>query len=456
MTATSESWTDREPRDDYDDDAPPDFVPPNAAAPTPSDTWGSVPQLTEQQLADDDQEAAESLERIRFNEDVSSKLRRLRIDNEAHRRFDSERRADLPPFDAGTLAELMQRPADPPSRIEELMPSQSSMLVTALRKSGKTVFNLNLARSLITGEDFLGRFGVRKLDGNLAILNFEVSAAMLTAWASDVGIPPDRLYVVNLRGRSNPFAHEEDLVALAALLRQHDVEALATDPFGRAYTGKSQNDPGEVGAWLADLDRFARGDVGATDLILSAHAGWEGERTRGSSALEDWPDAIVTIVRDAENTRYMRAIGRDVDIEEDRLDYDPHTRRLTLAGTGSRKATTRERRLDTQLEAALTIATQTPGLNGAEMGTRLRSDGLGLQKGEEYKILKAALAAGVLRYEPGKGVAKHYYPALPRDHPGGAPEVLPPPPSLWGGGTQDTDQEPLPRDPTATTNGPPT
>ena len=64
------------------------------------------------------------------------------------------------------------------------------------------------------------------------------------------------------------------------------------DPFGCAYTGKSQNDPGEVRAWLDDLDRYARTEVGALDLVLTAHMGWAGEHVRGASSLEDWADSI--------------------------------------------------------------------------------------------------------------------------------------------------------------------
>ena len=46
-------------------------------------------------------------------------------------------------------------------------------------------------------------------------------------------------------------------------------------------------------------------------LILTAHAGWNGERTRGASALEDWADVVITLVRDPDNdqVRYLRAEG---------------------------------------------------------------------------------------------------------------------------------------------------
>ena len=90
--------------------------------------------------------------------------------------------------------------------------------MVAQRKTGKTTFNLNLTRCLITGEDFLGRFPVRRIDGRVGFLNFEVSAAMLARWADDVGVPRDRLYLVNLRGRRNPLGVEDDRAKLAKQL----------------------------------------------------------------------------------------------------------------------------------------------------------------------------------------------------------------------------------------------
>src|SRR5699024_1771239 len=132
-------------------------------------------------------------------------------------------------------------------------------------KTGKTTLNLNYARSLITGEPFLDHYMVSPLAGRVAFLNFEVSGRALARWADEVGVPRDRMLMVNLRGRRNPFVHPEDRARLAELLRRYETEALIVDPFGRAYSGLSQNDSGEVQAWLTELDRFTR-EVGASDL----------------------------------------------------------------------------------------------------------------------------------------------------------------------------------------------
>ena len=103
--------------------------------------------------------------------------------------------------------------------------------------------------------------------------------------------------------------------------------------------------------------------------MLTAHAGWNGERTRGSSALEDWADVILTMTRDAddESLRFLRAEGRDVELAEDRLDFDPSTRTLSLAGTGSRKKGKDDRKMADLAVYAVRAAREQPGLGVSDM-----------------------------------------------------------------------------------------
>lgn len=370
---------------------------------------------------------AEALQRL-FEHDVALEAGRIRVREEARRRVAAERREAAEPFDHGTLAEILARPPEPPMRIDQLMPWESAALAVAMRKTGKTTLTANLSRCLLTGEDFLDAYGVRPLDGDLAMLNFEVSGAQLARWFHDAQVPAERCHIVNLRGRRNPLANEEDRGQLAELLRSRGVEALIVDPFGRAYTGSSQNDAGEVGAWLSDLDRFTRGEVGARDLLLTAHAGWNGERTRGSTALEDWADVIWTMTRDDgdDPKRYFRAEGRDVDVPEDQLHFDPASRRLALTGHGSRKASRAEKRLDDLGDLALDIVASSPGLNGVQIEQALRDRGASFQKGDHSKALRQLVSEGQLVVETGKRGAKNYY--LPRPtptHPDGVTSDLP-------------------------------
>jgi hypothetical protein len=315
-----------------------------------------------------------ALDAEKYDAEVKEALHLMKVRKAALELLRAESEPPAPPFDAGLLGEILARPPDPPMRVDGLIPWDSSALVVAARKTGKTTLDLNLTRCLLTGDDFLGRSPVRPIEGIVGILNFEVSAAMLGRWADEHGIDRERFYMVNLRGRRNPFTHPHDRAVLAEDLAGRGVESLIVDPFGRAYPGKSQNDPGEVGAWLVDLDKFARGEVGAKDVILSAHAGWNGERTRGSSALEDWADVILTMTRDSDDDslRFLKAEGRDVDLAEDQLVFDQSSRTLSLAGTGSRKKGKDDRKL-TELAVLTVRAAHThPGIGTAEMVKAIR------------------------------------------------------------------------------------
>lgn len=353
-----------------------------------------------------------------FARDVELEARRIRVRDAARVKVAAEQQAEAPPFDDGLLGEVLARPAPPPFRVEQLVPSDAGTLLVASRKTGKTTWELNLADSLLTGRDFLGRFGVRAIDGRVGLLNFEVSGHQLGRWADEAGVDRQRLYLVNLRGRRNPLANDDDRAELTRRVRAHEVETLIVDPFGRAYTGKSQNDPGEVAAWLADLDQWARGECGVVDLVLAAHAGWNGERTRGASALEDWADSMVTLVRDADDDqlRFLKAEGRDVLIDEDRLAYDAATRRLSLAGTGSRRQGARQRHVEELIPAVVDAVRASPKISGYKLQTALREAGATYQRGDEVKAAKLAVERGLLTATKGPRNSTLYAPATAGEH----------------------------------------
>ena len=123
------------------------------------------------------------------------------------------------------------------------------------------------------------------------------------------------MYLATFRGTRNPLANLRDREELVERLKEHAVESIIVDPFARAFDGKDQNSSAEVSKWLADLDHFVRSEVGALDLLLTAHSGWsQSGRVRGSSAVEDWADSIVRLTRDGHDSsvRYLEAEGRDV------------------------------------------------------------------------------------------------------------------------------------------------
>lgn len=267
--------------------------------------------------------------------EVRRAVERLIVRETAGRAYRAMTEPPAPAFDIGSLGEVLSREPEPPHRIEGLQPYGANVILVGQRKRGKSTLSLNWARSLLTGEQFLGRFQVQPIAGRVAYLNYEVSAGQFARWADEHGIDHDRMIAVNLRGRRNPFLHTDDLDRLAERLAGLRVEALIVDPFAKAYTDTDQDNNGKVASWLGQLDQFARSGVGATEVLLNVHAGWNGERSRGASALEDWPDGIWNITGESE-TRYFKAMGRDVELEEERLDYDHQSRTLLLTGTARR------------------------------------------------------------------------------------------------------------------------
>jgi hypothetical protein len=341
---------------------------------------------------------------------------RLVARKEAEVRYATEvaQKNPAPVFDLGLLDDIPDLPVA--WRIEGLLPEKGRLLVAAQRKTGKTTLGLNIARCVITGERLLGKLDTTPTDGRVALFNYEVSGAQAARWARDHGIPGDRLVLVNLRGRRNPLGHPEDQAALMAKMIEHDVRMLIVDPFGRAFTGSSQNDSTEVQSWLLNLDQFAT-DAGIGEVVLMTHAGWNGERTRGSSALEDWPDAVVWMVRGTDargqedGTRFLRAEGRDVDIEEDQFTYDETTRMIRFANTGSRAHTRKTVQMDAVMSALVDYVKRHPGASTKAIEEGLRAEGaVRFQKGDVARASRSAQSKGLIHVKPGsRGAHEHFH-----------------------------------------------
>jgi single-stranded DNA-specific DHH superfamily exonuclease len=94
------------------------------------------------------------------------------------------------------------------------------------------------------------------------------------------------------------------------------------------------------------------------------------ERSRGASRLRDWPDAEWLAVRqdhaNPRSPRFLSAFGRDVDVREFRLDYDPQTRHLA-AGDGNRA----DARMEDAHRALLALLAGEPGLSKNQIELRL-------------------------------------------------------------------------------------
>ena len=310
-------------------------------------------------------------------------------------------------LDYGSLRDILARPPAEPYRIDRLIPWEANTLLVAQRKTGKTTMALNMARCLYTGEQFLETFPTQKITGNVALLNFEVSAAQIGRWADDVDVP-ERFLIFNARGARNPLADAADRAWLAKSLRNYDVESVIVDPF-------------RAGVHRNFAERFGRGVrlAGCSGANPTGRGGrerhhpdrarrMERERSRGSSALEDWADSIITLTRNEDGQTFFRAMGRDVDVDEDLMDYDPDDRWLTLTGSGSRKDVAGSDKAVTLADQIVSLVRSKPGMNGVAITTALRAKRIPFQKGDQYKALNRLFADGVLTWHASAGAGKSW------------------------------------------------
>ena len=339
-----------------------------------------------------------------FERDVAKEIARERVRREARRRLAAESETGER-FVVLTAAQLDEMPDEPRMRVAGMIPWGAGTLVVARRKVGKTTFVLNLVRSLLSGEKFLGEYDVIPVAENkkVAFLNYELSAGQMKIWVRDVGLRANsHLLVVNLKGCRNPLSHPEDRAALAEQLREANVEIVVVDPFRVAASGIEQNSASEVSAWLAELDDFVRAQVGATEVVLIAHAGKVGESARGNSALEDWPDSIINVEKRDDGQRTFGAFGRDVDIDTRFLSFEESTRRLTAGELVEEGRVAKARKLSDRDAAVVQIVRDNPGITTNKIAAKLSILRLGLRTTAELtRLIDVHEERGLLRREPG-------------------------------------------------------
>jgi len=346
----------------------------------------------------------------RFDIDVAEAAHRLRVTEAARELVRAERTPPAPPMDIALVDDIEDE--EEIYRVENCLPMGGNALIVAKRKTGKSTVLLNAAKALRTGEPFLGRLNVQPITGRVAFLNYEVPRAMIKRWAHEAGLTSDDLLTVNLRGRRNPLGHDADLDVLRERLIAHQAEIIIVDPLSRAFTGDNIDNTAQMTQFLAGLD-ILRADVGASSILLAAHAGWNSNRARNSSVVEDWADSIITMIADEQGRRYLSAIGRDVELEEDLLTFDRARRRLTLSGDGCRRVAAAADHLGQLADALVDLVVAEPGLTTADIEKRLRDRGLGLQKGDGGKAAKIAEGTGrIVRRKEGRAT-RHYSPNSP-------------------------------------------
>ena len=323
----------------------------------------------------------------------------------------ARRTGALSPEPASTsLTELLEK--DIPGedwRITDLWPAEGKVLLAAPRKAGKTTLIGNLVRCLVDGDRFLGGpdgggFEVAPTGRRVVLLDFEMTERQIQRWLRDQGIQKtDLVHVELLRGKRWDPTNPAERRRWADYLRSLDTGTLIVDPAGPivASLDRDENGNGDVRRFLHDLDALVA-ESGADELFVTHHSGHAGERSRGASAWEDWPDAIWRVLGEVPET-FFAAIGRDVDQEALELRYDRPTRRLTLGET-TRAAAKSGR----QAELVGRLVSATPGINGTQLREALAGKGVNSTTSQSEHI-RAAVGDAVHVHKAGR--ATQYFTA---------------------------------------------
>lgn len=288
---------------------------------------------------------------------LADELVKQRARREAKRILDSEECGDgddIP--DPTLLTDFLDEDdeADVAWRVEGLWPLGAKVILAAGAKAGKTTSTGNIVRSLVDGDRLFRVFPTTPLDdGIVVVLDFEMPRKSLRRWLRDQGIRNKaKLAVWTERGKAGRFdLRLPDVRARwVAKLRKVDARIWVIDCLSPilAALGIGENDNTEVGRILNGITAAAV-EAGVEEVLLIHHMGHQAERSRGASALQGWPDILWKITRerndknpngepDTDAPRFFSAYGRDVDVKEGRLLFDPASRHLTFAEGGRKQS----------------------------------------------------------------------------------------------------------------------
>ncbi|MGI5951821.1 MAG: ATP-binding protein [Brooklawnia sp.] len=355
-------------------------------------------------------EASERLFEFTYREE----LRTQRAREKARETLRAEKAINRPLPELQDLDNFLRMPdEDPAYLIDGLWPTGGRVVLAAQHKAGKTTLVANAIRALSTGDPFLGQFEVVPIDGELlptvTLIDDELDERQLRRWLRDQQIPAmNGINVLALRGQISTFNVLDPVTRSrwAEVLSFTDV--LILDCLRPLLDALGLDENRDAGRLLEALDELTH-EAGVSELMVVHHTGHEGQRSRGDSRIQDWPDAIWKLSLDSKDApngdapRFFSAYGRDVDVTEEELRYDPLARRLSISGNGSRKQAAAAR-LDVATKEQIMEIMARPSLAGGVSGNEL-STLTGRRDADFTKARDALVEAGQITKQrrPGRG-----------------------------------------------------
>lgn len=331
------------------------------------------------------------------DEEYERQARRRRI----ARLLDEEESARdfIPPPSTGNMTKrLLEDIPETVFVIEGMHAQGSNTLLSAATGVGKTTILLNLWKSLIDGDPFLGRFRTMKAEGGVAFWNYEVNESMFINWFRDLRfVDTDRAWDCQLREHRVPLLTPQGRKWAVEWLKSREVTAWIIDPYARAFGGET-NDNKANNDFLEALDEI-KGQAGVVDLFVADHFGHNGTHTIGASRKEAWCDHLWKLTRDKQATTQLVAEKRDTDLCVD-LDYDKSSRLYTVNGETQTKAVAIKRTDDTKLKRILQEVQRHPDILKSKIKSNIKLHN------RDTHILDRAEREGLLNVEQ-KGNSQH-------------------------------------------------
>ena len=201
-------------------------------------------------------------------------------------------------------ADFLAKPIEPPAElIEGILHKGSKLAFGGSSKSFKTWSLLDLAISVATGADWLGR---RTAQGKVLFLNFEIQPhawqrrIAAVASAKGVEIKPGQIILWNLRGHAADF--RQIVPRIIERARRENFALNVLDPIYKLYGNTDENSAGNVALLLNALERlatetgaaiafgahFAKGNASAKEAI---------DRISGSGVFARDPDSLLIFTK---------------------------------------------------------------------------------------------------------------------------------------------------------------
>jgi hypothetical protein len=271
------------------------------------------------------------------------RMRSMDVETLARQMF-SQRAFTPPPDEVSYRWSVHANTPRPPVQfaVDGIAAVGQNVTITGQYKAGKTMFGINLIRSLVDGEPFLGEFKVPRMTGDAAVgfWSLEMASSDLDEYIDPIGLESGhRLVVLSGRGYGINLLTDVGKAWTINWLRDQGVFTWVVDSHARIcrMAGVDENDNGQVLDLLHRFDEIKE-QAGIGELYYLAHTGrgemMEGrERARGATVLDDWADVRWVLTRDG-TMRFLAVEGRRVkDLTATSLIFDKETGRMTLGTT---------------------------------------------------------------------------------------------------------------------------